>query len=353
MINLTGYITNKTSYGLVTLNLIKVLIENGKNVALHTPNTVAPRDLGAFSSYIATSQLSAKGFDPKAPSFRVAHQFDMAYGIGLGKRIGYTFFEMDRLSPLEQRHLRSLDLVLVPTKWAKSVIDQYDIPCGILNAGYDDTVFKPQEYIAPTCNFFMLGKWEVRKQHRVVVETFAKAFGRNHNVKLYLSMTNPFLPQKFIDDEIKYYKSLLGDQLTIVDKLPINELARFIQQMYCIVAPSLAEGWNLPLLEAMACGKFSIATNYSGHTEFCTEKTTFLLDVTETVPAEDGMWFRPDSEINCGNWAKYDHEQLISYMQHVYLLYKSGITLNKDAADRAKSFTWQNSYNQLKEVYDS
>ena len=48
-----------------------------------------------------------------------------------------------------------------------------------------------------------------------------------------------------------------------------EEVARIMGQVDCGVFPARGEGWNLELLEMMSMGKPVIATNYSGHTQFC------------------------------------------------------------------------------------
>ena len=52
----------------------------------------------------------------------------------------------------------------------------------------------------------------------------------------------------------------------------------------CGLFPARAEGWNLELLEMMACGKQVIATNYSAHTEFCTKENSILIESDENIP---------------------------------------------------------------------
>jgi glycosyltransferase involved in cell wall biosynthesis len=199
------------------------------------------------------------------------------------------------------------------------------------------------------CSFLSIGKWEYRKQQDQIVEAFSKAFTKSDNVKLYISMDNPFID---ISEKKNKYKATLGPKVNIIDRVKNHAvLARLIQQSYCFVAPSLAEGWNLPLLESMACGKFTIATNYSGHTEFCDKNTTLLLEPTGKVPALDGMWFRENSKTNCGKWITYDEEQLVDHMRTIYQTYKSGATLNYNAIDKVSDLTWNNAAQRIVESF--
>jgi glycosyltransferase involved in cell wall biosynthesis len=63
----------------------------------------------------------------------------------------------------------------------------------------------------------------------------------------------------------------LGDRLRFVDFVPHDELPLWYSAADCFVMPSLAEGFGLPLLEAMACGTPSIASDRSSLPEVAGE----------------------------------------------------------------------------------
>ena len=349
-INLTGYLTTSTSYGLVTLNLLKSLTDLKNEVAIFE-NIGDGSMFGEYQSYVRDSSLLSKNFDARSPSLRIAHQFDMAPSIGRGTRFGYTFFEVDELTSLELNHLRSLDHLIVPSKWAADVCLNSGLYLPeVCPAGYDDSIFKPVEYMPESCVFLSVGKWEVRKQQDQIVMAFHKAFTKKDNVKLWLSCNNRFI-KTFVDEKKLRYKSLLGDKLHLFDYFNSHkDLARIMQQSYCFVAPSLAEGWNLPLLEAMACGKFNIATNYSAHTEFCTKETTTLIEPTGLVPAVDNMWFKEGSETNNGKWCSYNEDDLIESMRSIYKQYQDGLIINDSGIKQAVNFTWKKSAEKISQT---
>lgn len=334
-LNITGYITDKTSYGIVTLNLINELSKI---------NTIHLYDQSVIKfEYIPKVPI----LDANTPSLRIAHQFDMANRIGSGPAIGYTFSEVNKLTTKEKEHLNSLNLVIVPTNWQRGIYTDSGVNSVVAHAGYDPSIFKPVDYIHPKCVFLSVGKWEVRKQQTQIVEAFSKAFGQKDNVELWLSCSNRFM-QIEVERHQREYKKLLGEKLTIIDYVNSpKSLASIMQQSFCFVAPSLAEGWNLPLLEAMACGKHSIATNYSGHTEFCTPETSLLIEPTGLVPAIDGKWFLANNDINCGEWCSYELDDLVTSMRQIYELYNAGHILNQAAIKQANLFTWANSAQQI------
>lgn len=346
-INLTGYITLATSYGLVTLNFLKGLTDLKHEVSIFE-NIGDGSAFGPFQPYVRDSSLLAKSFDADAPCLSIRHQFDMAPSIGRGPRIGYTFFEVNKLTKLELHHLRSLDQLIVPSKWAADVCMNSGLSLPeVCPAGYDDSVFTPVDYMPKSCIFLSIGKWEVRKQQDQIVMAFNKAFGPKDNVKLWMSCNNRFI-KPFVDEKKRVYKELLKERIQLFDHFPNHgDLARIIQQSYCFVAPSLAEGWNLPLLESMGCGKFNIATNYSAHTEFCDAQSSTLIEPTALVPALDNMWFRENNETNCGEWCSYNEDDLIEAMREIYKKYQEGKTLNNNALNNARKFTWAQSSKKM------
>ena len=115
-----------------------------------------------------------------------------------------------------------------------------------------------------------------------------------------------------------------------------------MSQVNCGVFPSRAEGWNIPLLELMACGKHVIATDYSAHTEFCNKDNCDLIEINELEPAVDGKWFHGH-----GQWAKIGQsqvDQLVAYM------ITFAVSLNRDndaGIQTSQMFTWDNTSRRI------
>ena len=116
-----------------------------------------------------------------------------------------------------------------------------------------------------------------------------------------------------------------------------------MSQVDCGVFPSRGEGWNLELLEMMAAGKHVITTEYSAHTEFCTEDNAGLVTIKEVEPAFDGKWF-----FGQGNWAKIgEHQMLDLNMKMQRFIFDKKGTLNESGIETAKTFSWQNTARKI------
>ena len=112
----------------------------------------------------------------------------------------------------------------------------------------------------------------------------------------------------------------------------MNEL---YNQCDVFVSPTRAEAFNIPCIEAMACGKPVITTDFGGQTDFVNNKNGWLLgyklnQVTHEIEYESCMWATPDIK------------DLRSKLR--------GCFENKDDCERkglisledAKKYTWEN-----------
>jgi hypothetical protein len=86
-------------------------------------------------------------------------------------------------------------------------------------------------------------------------------------------------------------------------EVPHYQLGSLYRSADCFVSTSRGEGWNMPLMEAMACGLPAIATAWGAHLEFFHEEVGYPLRIRGTVPAvarcpyyEGFRWADPDPE---------------------------------------------------------
>ena len=100
----------------------------------------------------------------------------------------------------------------------------------------------------------------------------------------------------------------------------------------------------MELLEMMACGKPVIATNYSAHTEFCTEDNAMLIEIEDVEDAYDGKWFSGQ-----GRWAEFGYDQEERLIDCMRVCYRDRILGNPAGLKTAKKFTWENTVDKLLE----
>jgi hypothetical protein len=93
--------------------------------------------------------------------------------------------------------------------------------------------------------------------------------------------------------------------LIIEGDLSDSDLKALYQQCHALVAPSRAEGFGLPLAEAMLSGLPVITTAWSGQLDFCNEQTAWLVDYTfKRAQTHFGLFESVWAEIDVGALAE-------------------------------------------------
>jgi len=341
---------NQLGYGVAGLNILKALREEGAEVSLFPigqPQVTNEKDAHSVREAISIAQT----FDPQAPCVKIWHQNQMAERIGSGKFIGFPIFELDTFSALEKHHLNSCDELMVCSQWAKNVaIDQchkalkssHRPLIHVVPLGVDTELFPP----APARQdnktiFFNCGKWEIRKGHDILIEAFKRVAEEYDNVELWMMCSNPFNSQ---EENNRWHQLYNHPKVRLIPRMETqSQVYNIMSQVDCGVFPSRGEGWNLELLEMMAAGKHVITTNYSAHTEFCSQENAALIPIKDVEQAFDGKWF-----FGQGNWAKIDEEEVNLLTQEMNLFaetYKG--QQNTYGIETARKFSWQNTAKEM------
>ena len=350
---------NQTGYGYSGLNILLNLDKLGHNVSWWPIGGTQAEQ--KHHDVLQKCMNNQQSFDSQAPSIRLWHQFDLAQHAGGGFRYNFTFFELDKFRPNEIIHLESGDRLIVSSQWARWIIlketklspeEVHMVPLGV-----DRTIFNDNKNILPMEGtkkpyvFLNVGKLEIRKGHDVLIEAFNEAFEENDNVELWMmwESQHPNIQKQLPEWKTLVDNSKLAGKIKLLPQVGTQqEVAAIMQAADCGVFPAKAEAWNLELLEMMSCGKQIIATNFSGHTEFVNSQNSLLIEIDETEPAFDGVWFHGD----VGNWAafgEHQKEQLITHMRHFC---KAGDQFpeNDGGIQTAKDFSWKNSAQKLVEI---
>ena len=356
-INLVAPI-NQLGYGVVGYNILKALGQAGHDVSYWPIGDARWESPAPFAQQ---AMERAKTFNASAPSIRIWHQNALDMFPGRGTSIGWPIFELDNFNEVELLHLRSVDKLFVCSQWAKDVLlavdDTLDIsvvPLGVDNQTFfvDHNAIKQRKYWTHDKTVFLnVGKWEVRKGHNELLEAFCKAFKPSDNVELWMLNENPFINFENENWKAKYMASPMGANIRIIPRINTSaELRQLYNTVDFGVFPSHAEGWNLEPLEMMACGKPSIVTNYSGHTEFCNVANSLLVEPNGMESAQDGRWFHGE-----GEWCTFDVDELVDTLRVAHDMKgdESYTKLANGALKTAEMFSWTNSVKKIEVALSS
>lgn len=118
-----------------------------------------------------------------------------------------------------------------------------------------------------------------RKGVSILLSAYGQGFSSNDDVSLVIkTFKNPH------NDIYHWFADIKGERhdfphvVIIEDDLTEEELKALYEQCDALVAPSLAEGFGLPLAEAALSGLAVITTNWGGQQEFCNDETAWVLD---------------------------------------------------------------------------
>jgi glycosyltransferase involved in cell wall biosynthesis len=344
-------------YGHCCINIVKALHREGVHLVYFPMGdpTLTTDDL-PFLQELVRNQDS---FDCRAASLNIWHPNRLAERIGNGTNCAVTFFEVDEFSDGEKCHLRSVDKLIVASRWAVDVLAREipDLKPHVVSMGVDREIFAPAGQrpgaLSNRTRFLVVGKVELRKGYDVLIKVFNGAFGREDDVELVVSWNNPFLRSGDLQRWTSLYReSPLGDKISFVPYLPTDAaLADLMRSCDCMINLTRAEGFGLPLLQALSCGLHLITTEYSAHAEFCTRNNSSLVSIDELEDANDGIFF-----FGQGRWAKLgDHqvEQAISFMRRIHQLKQEGqLSLNTAGIETAEQLTWMRIARELIGVLD-
>lgn len=138
-----------------------------------------------------------------------------------------------------------------------------------------------------------------RKGVEEMLLAFGREFTKEDDVSLIIkTFPNPHNEVLDLLDSFKRNNHNFPSVIIIQDDLSAGELKALYQQCDALVAPSKAEGFGLPLAEAMLSGLAVITTGWSGQLDFCNEKTAWLVDFEfEQAVSHFGVfssaWARP------------------------------------------------------------
>jgi hypothetical protein len=342
---------NQMGYGVAGSNILYELDKIAK-VSLFPIGGVEITDKRIEETFFRTNvnpSLPLFTTDFSSPTVKIWHQHQLMDRIGRGKYYGFPIFELDSFSRLELYSLSAPDELIVCSQWAKTVLEKFvKQKVSVVPLGIDTDIFYPEQYKErKSYRFFTIGKWEVRKAHDVIVECFNRAFSLEDDVQLHMLCHNPFLNEQQTRAWVDICENceLSGKVFVHPRANTHQDVADFIRQMDCGVFPAKAEGWNLELLESMACGNPVITTNYSAHTEFCNKDNSYLVEIDDLEPAYDGIWF----DGNKGSWAYIGESQKEQIIEHMRYCYKNR-PYNNEGVATGRSFTWENSAKKLLEI---
>jgi len=262
-----------------------------------------------------------------------------------GPKVAYTVWETTEYFKPFFEKLKEYDQVWVPTKWQADItIKQGMDPSKVkvVPEGVDSSVFFPEDYKLKDdkFTFMVFGRWDNRKSTQEIIRAFKNVFGDNDKVQLFLSVEDKFNADGLgsTKNRLKHY-NLESPNIIPLEFLKREEYVNLLKAGHVFLSCSRSEGWNLPLIEAMACGTPSIYSDCSGQLEFA-QGAGIPVKIKGEIPCR--VFYKPE-EICQGNWYNPDFKDLEEKILEVYNNYQYYKQKALQDSERIRNtFSWDN-----------
>ena len=271
----------------------------------------------------------------------------------VGPKIAYNVWESTRQPESFFKKLLEFDEIWVPSQWqAKCTIEQGADPSKVkvVPEGVDTKTFYPEDpqttldYVDGRFKFILFGRWDYRKSTKEMIETFLKTFSPDEPVDLILSIDNMWGKDmdgfETTEERLEHYG--FTDERLKVKHFPSREdYITYLKNGHVFLSCARSEGWNLPLIEAMACGTPSIYSADSAQMEFA-EGKGLPVKTIGSKPANSATYARYKMSDLTGDYPEPDFEDLARVMRDAFENYTDH---KKRAVEEAKTihrdFNWE------------
>jgi len=322
---------NNLGYGVHSCNTIKALKNIGVDLAL------SPVGQTNASPYYL-EYLDEGKIDKSCHSLHIFHD-EYLHQVCGKSTTAFSVFETTKITDKAQWNLNhNADKVFTTTQEHKEILIDNGVttPIYVVPEGVDSDLFnaKGDKLIdtgKPT--YITVGKCEERKNTDMIIKAFIDALqyrecaliAHTFNIfqkKFTCSNLEPYFKSRgFSEIHRENYIKWSNGVCDIYFTYQISDIKK-LKSLYLSanvgVAFSRAEGWDLPLIELLACGIPTIASNVIGHKEYLPGSPKIQQDlIVEPIGkelAQDGVWFHG----NKGDWYTMSSEDLMQKLEDTY-----------------------------------
>jgi autotransporter strand-loop-strand O-heptosyltransferase len=289
----------------------------------------------------------SKEFSPDVNIVLCETDHHLFYDQYSGPKIAYNVWESTLQPENYFNKLKEFDELWVPSKWQRdcTIKQGYDpSKIKVVPEGVDINTFFPEDTSHELTSdgrfkFFLAGRWDYRKSIKEIIETFLKTFDKDEPVDLIISVDNPFSGDglQTTEERLEHY-GLNDERIKVLHFPPREEYIRLLKSCNAFVSCARSEGWNLPLIESMACGTPSIYSNCSGQLEFA-EGRGIPVKIIGEKPVNSSTYSHFNNSV--GNYYEPDFNDLGKQMWKVvtnYHTYKQRAL--EESEEIRKNFNW-------------
>jgi len=272
-------------------------------------------------------------------------------------KIGYTMLEVDGFPDEWVRQANKMDEVWVPSEFNREGFLRSGVerPIHKIPLGVNPDYFHPGIHGVPNPHgefvFLTVFEWGERKEPWLLLRAFNEVFSADEPVRLVCKVVNRDADLELKEEIRRLHLRAGGGRISYFFNLefPRYQLGMLYRSADCFVSASRGEGWNMPLMEAMACGLPTIATDWGAHQEFLHPGIGYPLEIRGTIKARAKCpYYHPYS------WADPDPEHLRHLLREVYEKRDEARAKGERAAqEMLEKWTWDHTAEKIIERFDA
>jgi GT2 family glycosyltransferase len=347
-----------TGYAMSSRQLVRALDEAGVRTTyryVYGPKTVFPPIEPEATGDHRLDVIRGRSLPKlKRPELGVVYgQADVFWRNRARYKIGYTMIEVDGFAPDWVRQANRMDEVWVPSEFNRRSFLESGLtrPIHVMPLGVDPNYFHPGmrakrnplgEFV-----FFSSFEWGERKEPWLLLKAFNEVFSAKEPVRLLCKVMNRDSSIHLKEEIARLRLKESGGRISYLFNLdfPHYQLGSLYTSADCFVAVSRGEGWDMPLMEAMACGLPAIVSDWGAHQEFVHPGIAYPLRLRGTVPAVAKCPYYAGF-----SWADPDPEHLRHLLREIYEnrdeARERGL---KAATEMAARWTWANAAAKIRQ----
>ena len=247
--------------------------------------------------------------------FKISFPFDLSLHPGTRKAVFgtaevQTIPESCFAGPIDLKRLRESDsfLVVTPSQWSRQGFLRLGLrpeQVRVVPHGVQADIFTPKTRASakkePGFVFAHASAMTNNKGTELLLRAFAAIASKHPDVRLLLKGIDGLYSSKetlaiALGDLPAQSQHLIADRMSYSGApFSVRQMADFYRSADAYVSPYRAEGFNLPVLEAAACGTPVICTKGGPTDEFMRDDLALFIDSLITpVPNGRGSWLKPD-----------------------------------------------------------
>jgi len=344
---------NPSSFGKVSAAILRELYKRKTDLSLFPMGGSVFLDSQdkseEFQTWIENCVEKSYLHNRKNPCFKLWHISGSLQSFS-NKQMLLTFYETN--SPTEQElNIIKNNKTFVSNSYAAEIFKSHDVEVGVIPLGFDSNNFEiinKKYFEDDRITFNLCGKFERRKHHKKIIQTWLKKYGNDKKYRLQCALYN----HKFTPEENKELTtSCLENRdfynIQFLPYMPENKYYNdFLNSCNIIIGMSGGEGWGLPEFQSVALGKHAVILNAHGYKEWANEINSALVEPSGEIDSHDGTFFKKGDYFNQGTFFDWDEDSFIDGCERAVKRYEIS-QVNEEGVILQRNFTYEKTVDKI------